>query len=184
MSSGALANCEMPLMAMKRNPQQKESRKFKSTSGSVVSALFSHAIPVTVQGWTIQTHFLQASFAVQNKVDSIKKKKIPQTQQKPTKNPKETKNPLPPTRKKPQTSKTLHAFLPNKSPNHQIQAQSQTVSFPLRYPNTEVPHTNSQVKPNNCLDSSQNEFLTASNFKFFTPDRAKSNPSSRPGQGK
>lgn len=74
MTAGTYANSEMPSMVMKRNPQQKKSRKFKSTSGSLVSVLFFHAIHLlTMKYCRIQTHFLYASFAIQNKVDSMKK---------------------------------------------------------------------------------------------------------------
>lgn len=77
MAAGAYTNREIPSMATKRNPQQKKSRKFKSTSGSLVSALFFHAIHLlTMKYCRIQTHILYASSVIQNKVDSMKGKKI------------------------------------------------------------------------------------------------------------
>lgn len=76
MTAGAYVNSRMPSMVMKRNSQQKKSRKFKSTSGSLVSALSFHAIHLlTMKYCRIQIHFLYASFAIQNKADSTKEKK-------------------------------------------------------------------------------------------------------------
>lgn len=44
MTAEEYANSKMPSMVMKRNPRQKKFRKFKSTSGSLVSVLFFPAI--------------------------------------------------------------------------------------------------------------------------------------------
>lgn len=90
MSSGAVLNNEMPPMVMKRNLQQKKSRKLKSASGSLVSALFFHAIHLlTVQGGRIQIHFLSSLLSLHKTRLIQLKKKIPKTQKTPTKNPKE-----------------------------------------------------------------------------------------------
>jgi len=67
-------NSKMPSMGMKRNPQQKKSRKFKSTSGSLVSVPFSHAIHLlTMNCCRIQTHLLHGFISAEDKVDSVKK---------------------------------------------------------------------------------------------------------------
>lgn len=76
MTAGAYTNSEIPSMVTKRNPQQKKPRKFKSSSGSLVSALFFHAIHLlTMKYRRIQIYFLYTSSVIQNKGDSMKEKK-------------------------------------------------------------------------------------------------------------